>query len=410
MSASHYAPAGALDHKKKSLAHYVSGSHWLREVVGDAIQGLIMTGDKTRSVLRDCKRLVVKIGSRALCAEGGRFADVASQVATQVEAGRKVVLVSSGAVALGRARLGLTERPKKVSLLQAAAATGQSLLMRAYEDAFEPLGIHVAQVLLTHDAVTDRDRYLHARQAIDELLRLGVVPIINENDTVSIDELRFGDNDQLAAMVCTLVGADLLVLLSDVVGILDDQEARISLVREVADIEHFIKPPEGDIGLGGMQSKVEAARRATLHGLPVVVGPAASSRFLNELMQGDDVGTLLLPHGSPLPSRKHWIAYTLKPQGRIVVDAGACRALEQRHASLLPAGIVSTTGSFKVGDAVLIVNESGKEVARGLARYGADAVNRLAGGHSQQIAERIGAHAGDEIVHRDDIVLAHNGG
>lgn len=382
----------------------------MREAVGDAIQGLTMTGDETRSALRDCKRLVVKIGSRALCAEGGRFAEVAAQVATQVEAGRKVVIVSSGAVALGRERLGLADRPKKVSLLQAAAATGQSLLMRAYEDAFEPLGIHVAQVLLTHDAVTDRDRYLHAREAIDELLRLGVVPVINENDTVSIDELRFGDNDQLAAMVCTLVGADLLVLLSDVVGILDDQEARIPLVRDVADIEHFIKPPEGDIGLGGMQSKVEAARRATLHGLPVVVGPAASSHFLDDLMQGDDVGTLLLPHGSPLPSRKHWIAYTLKPQGRIVVDAGACRALEQRHASLLPAGVVSTTGSYKAGDAVLIVSESGKEVARGLARYGADAVNRLAGGQSRQIAERIGTHAGDEIVHRDDIVLVHNGG
>ncbi|MBW1830735.1 MAG: glutamate 5-kinase [Deltaproteobacteria bacterium] len=382
----------------------------MREAVWDAIQGLTMTGDETRSALRDCKRLVVKIGSRALCAEGGRFAEVAAQVATQVEAGRKVVIVSSGAVALGRARLGLTDRPKKVSLLQAAAATGQSLLMRAYEDAFEPLGIHVAQVLLTHDAVTDRDRYLHAREAIDELLRLGVVPVINENDTVSIDELRFGDNDQLAAMVCTLVGADLLVLLSDVAGILDDQEARIPLVRDVADIEHFIKPPEGDVGLGGMQSKVEAARRATLHGLPVVVGPAASSHFLDELMQGDDVGTLLLPHGSPLPSRKHWIAYTLKPQGRIVVDAGACRALEQRQASLLPAGVVSTTGSYKAGDAVLIVSESGKEVARGLARYGADAVNRLAGGQSRQIAERIGTHAGDEIVHRDDIVLAHNGG
>jgi glutamate 5-kinase len=372
-------------------------------------RGLTMTGDQTRTALRDCKRIVVKIGSRALCAEGGRFAQVAEQVATQVKAGRKVVLVSSGAVAVGRERLGLTERPKRVSLLQAAAATGQSLLMRAYEDAFEPLGIHVAQVLLTHDAVTDRDRYLHAREAIDELLKLGVVPIINENDTVSIDELRFGDNDQLAAMVCTLVGADLLVLLSDVVGILDDRDARISLVRDVADIEHFIKPPNDDVGLGGMQSKVEAARRATLHGLPVVVGPAASSRFLDELMQGDDVGTLLLPHGSPLASRKHWIAYTLKPQGRIIVDAGACRALEKRHASLLPAGVVSATGAFKVGDAVSIVSESGVEVARGLARYGAEEVSRLAGGHSQQIAERIGSHTGDEIVHRDDIVLTQNG-
>lgn len=368
-----------------------------------------MDGKETRAALGDCRRIVVKIGSRALFADGGRFVRVAEQLSAQVKAGRKVVLVSSGAVAAGRERLGLAERPQKISLLQAAAATGQSLLMRAYEDAFEPLGVHVAQVLLTHDAVTDRDRYLHARQALDELLKLGVVPIINENDTVSIDELRFGDNDQLAAMVCTLVGADLLVLLSDVAGILDDRNERISLVRDVTEIEHFIRPPEGDIGLGGMQSKVDAARRATLHGLPVAIGPAASSDFLGALLRGEDVGTLLLPHGSPLPSRKHWIAYTLKPQGRIVVDEGACRALTRRNSSLLPAGVVSASGSFKVGDAVSIVSQSGKEVARGLARYGAEEVRMLAGGHSQQIAERIGSHTGDEIVHRDDIVLTENG-
>lgn len=364
-----------------------------------------MTGDETRQALRDCKRMVVKIGSRALCADGGRYALVASQVASQVQAGRRVVLVSSGAVALGRQRLGFTSRPKKVARLQAAAAAGQSLLMRAYEDAFEALGIHVAQVLLTHDAVSDRDRYLHARSAIDELLKLGVVPIINENDTVSIEELRFGDNDQLAAMVCTLVGADLLVLLSDVEGVLDDKDERISLVSSVSDIEHFIRPPEDDLGLGGMQSKVEAARRATLHGLPVVIGPAASSGFLASLMNGDDVGTLLLPDGSPLPSRKHWIAYTLKPRGSIIVDEGARRALEERHSSLLPAGIVSVTGTFAVGDAVSIVSEGGNEVGRGLARYSSAEVAQLAGGQSRQIAERIGNHAGDEVVHRDDMVL-----
>ncbi|MGD8316738.1 MAG: glutamate 5-kinase [Myxococcales bacterium] len=371
----------------------------------NAIQSGVMSEDQTRAALRECRRIVVKIGSRALCAEGGRFGQVAEQLAMQMWAGRKVVLVSSGAVAVGRERLGLGERPKKVALLQAAAATGQSLLMRAYEDAFEARGIHVAQVLLTHDVVSDRERYLHARQAIDELLRLGVVPIINENDTVSIDELRFGDNDQLAAMVCTLIGADLLVLLSDVLGILDDQGRRISLVRSVSEIEHFIRPPEGDVGLGGMQSKVEAARRATLHGLPVAIGPAASPDFLDALFQGRDVGTLLLPHGSPLPSRKHWIAYTLKPRGRIVVDAGARRALMRRNSSLLPAGVVSVTGSFHVGDAVSIVAEDGTELARGLARYSAEEVRLLAGGQSKQIVERIGSHAGDEIVHRDDIVL-----
>lgn len=364
-----------------------------------------MSGGETRSALRDTKRIVVKIGSRALTADGGRFSRVAEQLATQVRAGRKVVLVSSGAVALGRERLGLQERPKKMALLQAAAATGQSLLMRAYEDAFKARGLHVAQVLLTHDVVSERDRYLNARGAIDELLKLGVVPVINENDTVSIDELRFGDNDQLAAMVCTLIGADLLVLLSDVEGVLDGEGARVSLVGDVTEIEHFIRPPQGDVGLGGMQSKIEAARRATLHGVPVAIGPAASADFLARLLEGEDVGTLLLPHGSPLPSRKHWIAYTLKPKGTIVVDRGACRALEQRNSSLLPAGIVSVTGSFKAGDAVSIVNEAGVELARGLARYDSGDVKVLAGGQSRQIAELVGSHVGDEVVHRDDIVL-----
>ena len=368
-----------------------------------------MASDQTRQALRETKRIVVKIGSRAICADGGRYAEVAEQLATQVKAGRKVVLVSSGAVAVGRERLGLTDRPKKIALLQAAAATGQSLLMRAYEDAFEARGIHVAQVLLTHDVMSDRDRYLHARSAIDALLKLGVVPIINENDTVSIDELRFGDNDQLAAMVCTLIGADLLVMLSDVVGVLDDEGDRISLVPDVGAIQHFIKPPEDDVGLGGMQSKVEAARWATLHGLPVAIGPAASADFLDRLVRGDDVGTLLLPHGSPLPSRKHWIAYTLKPKGRIVVDEGASRALRTRNSSLLPAGVVSVTGAFKVGDAVAIVTEAGVELARGLARYDAGDVKVLAGGQSGQIAERVANHVGDEIVHRDDIVLTKKG-
>lgn len=364
-----------------------------------------MTGDQTRAALSETKRIVVKIGSRALCADGGRYAQVAEQLATQVRAGRRVVLVSSGAVAVGRERLGLGERPKKVAMLQAAAATGQSLLMGAYEQAFEALGIHVAQVLLTHDVMSDRERYLHARNAIDALLKLGVVPIINENDTVSIDELRFGDNDQLAAMVCTLIGADLLVLLSDVEGVLDADGRRVPLVHELGDIEPFIKPPMDDVGLGGMQSKVEAAHRATLHGLPVAIGPAASDDFLDRLVRGDDVGTLLLPHGSPLPSRKHWIAYTLKPQGRIVVDHGASRALRERNSSLLPAGVVSATGAFRPGDAVSIVDETGGEIARGLARYDAADVRLLAGGHTEQIAERVQNHAGDEVVHRDDIVL-----
>ena len=222
---------------------------------------------------------------------------------------------------------------------------------------------------------------------------------------MAIEELRFGDNDQLAAMTCTLVGADLLVLLSDVEGILDNAEERVSLVRDVDEVRAFIKPQTDDLGLGGMQSKLEAAHRATLHGVPVAVGPAASEAFLGALLDGQDVGTLLLPHGSPLPSRKHWIAYTLKTQGNVVVDGGACKALIERKSSLLPAGVVSVNGAFQVGDAIAIVSENGDEVARGLVRYNASDVGRLAGVRSEEIADRIGNYAGDEIVHRDDLAL-----
>ena len=371
----------------------------------NAIPWATMAEKEVRKALAECRRIVVKVGSRALLRSSDRFDLVAAQLVTQWRAGRQLVLVSSGAVAVGRERLGFSERPKSIARLQAAAATGQSLLMRAYEDAFESLGIHVAQVLLTHEDVSDRERYLNARRAIDELLKLRVVPIINENDTVAIDELRFGDNDQLAAMTCTLVGADLLVLLSDVDGILDDREERVSLVHDVSDVERFVTPPTDDLGLGGMQSKLESARRATLHGVPVVIGPAGSMGFLDSLMSAEDVGTLLLPHGAPLPSRKHWIAYTLKPRGSVVIDKGACRAVVERNSSLLPAGVVRVTGSFRAGDAVSIVDESGRELARGLARYTAAEVSRLAGGRSTEIADRIGNHVGDEVVHRDDLAL-----
>lgn len=364
-----------------------------------------MSDEPIREALADCRRIVVKVGSRALLADSGRFALIAEQLTSQTKKGRKVLLVSSGAVAIGRERLGLSERPKNIARLQAAAATGQSLLMRAYEDAFESFGVHVAQVLLTHADVTSRDRYLNARRAIEDLWKLGVVPVINENDAVAVDELRFGDNDQLAAMTSTLVGADLLVLLSDVEGILDDQRRRISVVRDVSEIERFIRPPTDDVGLGGMQSKVDAARRATLHGLPVVIGPAASRDFLSALLEGEDVGTLLLPHGAPLPSRKHWIAYTLKPRGRVVIDDGACTALRERNSSLLPAGVLSVEGNFAAGDAIAIIDQAGGEVARGLARYGASDIRLLAGGSSAEIADRIGNHVGDEVVHRDDLAL-----
>jgi glutamate 5-kinase len=261
-------------------------------------------------------------------------------------------------------------------------------------------------VLLTHDGIADRSLYLNARAALDALLAHGCVPIINENDTVAVEEIRFGDNDQLAAMVAALVGADLLVLLTDVEGLLDAQGARLSIVRDVEAVRDLVRPHKaGGLSLGGMESKLEAARRASLRGLPVLIADARDTDVLPRILSGVDCGTLVLPQGSPLASRKHWIAYTLKPKGSVLVDAGAVRALVERQSSLLPAGVLGVRGDFTQGDAISIIAPDGREIARGLCRYGMHDVARLAGARAVDIAARIGHYAGDAVAHRDDLVL-----
>lgn len=366
-----------------------------------------MSEQNPREELLDARRVVVKIGTKSITAgDRGRFDDVARQVATVREQGRQVVVVSSGAIALGFPRLGLKARPTQMAELQASAATGQSRLMQAYEEAFAPYGIEVAQVLLTHDGITDRALYLNARAALDALLAHGCVPIINENDTIAVDEIRFGDNDQLAAMVATLVGADLLVLLTDVEGLLDAEGMRIDTVRDVEHVRGLVRPhTAGGLSLGGMESKLEAARRASLRGLPVMIADARVPDILPQVLGGADVGTLVLPQGSPLASRKHWIAYTLKPRGSVLVDPGAVRALVQRQSSLLPAGVLGVRGDFAQGDPISVLSPDGTEIARGLSRYGMHEVARLAGAKASEIAARIGHYAGDAVVHRDDLVL-----
>ena len=366
-----------------------------------------MSEQNPREELLEARRVVVKIGTKSITAgDRGRFVDVARQVATVRAQGRQVVVVSSGAIALGFPRLGLKARPTQMAELQASAATGQSRLMQAYEEAFAPYGIEVAQVLLTHDGITDRGMYLNARAALDALLAHGCVPIINENDTIAVDEIRFGDNDQLAAMVATLVGADLLVLLTDVQGLLDAEGARIETVRDVEHVRGLVRPhTAGGLSLGGMESKLEAARRASLRGLPVMIADAREPNILPDLLSGADVGTLVLPQGSRLASRKHWIAYTLKPRGSVLVDTGAVRALVERQGSLLPAGVLGVRGDFAQGDPISVLSPDGTEIARGLCRYAMHDVARLAGAKATDISVRIGHYAGDAIVHRDDLVL-----
>lgn len=365
--------------------------------------------DNPRSTLADHRRVVVKIGSRALI--GGdrpgapRFQSMADQIATQWSQGRQIVLVSSGAVAMGVERLGLPGRPAELPKVQAAAAVGQSRVIQAYEAAFGQHGLAVGQVLLTHDGMTHRQRYLNARAAIDALLDLGAVPIINENDTVSTEEIEFGDNDQLAAMVSSLVAADLLILLTDVDGLLDRERQRLSVVHDIDRVQGLVWAHDSKVSLGGMASKLGAARRALKGGLPVVIGPAADPEILAKVLSGEDVGTLFLPAGSPLASRKHWIAHTLKPRGALKVDLGAERAVVRDKRSLLAAGIRAVDGKFSAGDAVRICTEDGREFARGLCRYDARAVARLLGASSQEIHSRLGHYDGDAVVHRDDLVV-----
>lgn len=363
-----------------------------------------VTETDPRAVLRDARRIVVKVGSRALSSSGESFTILANQVAAQRKAGRSVVVVSSGAIALGWKRLGLEARPKGMAPLQAAAAAGQSSLMGAWEQALDVHGIVAAQVLLTHADLADRERYLNARAALDALLEFGAVPIINENDTVAIEEIRFGDNDELSAMLAALLGADVLVLLTGVDGLLDAAGERVSVVRSVDEVRDLVRAEKSTEGRGGMESKLEAARRATRAGVPVVIANADDPAVLARIFGGEDAGTVFLPQGTKLASRKHWIAYTLKPKGSIVVDPGAAKAIASGKHSLLPAGVLGVRGSFHAGDPVRIVDAAGKEIARGLTRYGTQELASLAGAKSVEIEARLGRPGDEVVVHRDDLV------
>jgi glutamate 5-kinase len=368
------------------------------------------------SITDGARRIVVKIGSRTLAGDPAVYDRLAQSIARASSGrARDVVIVSSGAIALGLQVLGLKSRPKEMAKLQAAAAAGQSVLMRRYEEAFERVSGRVAQVLLTHSDLAHRARANNARAALEALLEAGVVPIINENDTVAVDEIKFGDNDQLAALVAPLVGADLLVLLSDVTGLLDREGRRVPVVR---DVEREALPLVGaaptsaisggvareSVGSGGMASKLEAARRGSLAGAAVVIADARAESTLDDIFAGRDVGTLVLPEPDRLGARKHWILFTLRPRGALIVDAGAAQALEARGGSLLAVGVLGVRGGFGAGDAVQIVDPSGREIARGLAALSAIDVARIAGKRGPEIEAVVGRSI-DAVVHRDDLVV-----
>jgi glutamate 5-kinase len=356
-----------------------------------------------RAQLARARRVVVKIGSRTVAGDRGFFARLASSIAAR--RGVAFVVVSSGAIALGMKKLGYRARPKEMARLQAAAAAGQSLLMRAYEEAFEARGLSVAQVLLTHADLADRMRANNARAALQALLDAGAVPILNENDSVAVDEIKFGDNDQLAAMVAPLVDADLVVLLSDVAGLLDGDGRRISVVHDVATeaLPHVQKASTSTVGSGGMASKVEAARRATLAGANVVVADAREAGVLDAVLAGEDVGTLFIGARQRMSAKKYWIAFTLRPRGAIVLDRGAAQAVRAKGKSVLSVGVLGVRGDFHAGDAVRVVDVEGQEIARGLARCGAGDAARVAGKARAELPAELAELA--VVVHADELVV-----
>jgi glutamate 5-kinase len=367
-----------------------------------------------RQQVTSARRTVVKVGSSSLTTSGGgleraRVTRLVDTLATYATGGREVVLVSSGAIAAGLAPLGLPRRPRDLATQQAAASVGQGLLMQAYTDSFARYQRTVGQVLLTVDDVTRRAHYRNAYRTLRRLLDLGTVPIVNENDTVATEEIRFGDNDRLAALVAALVGADLLVLLSDVDALYDGNPSRpgaraIPEVRGEDDLVGVVigKTGRAGVGTGGMVTKVEAARIATNSGIPVVL---TSAELAAAALAGDEVGTLFHRVRARPAARLFWLAHATAARGRLHLDPGAVAAVVGRRASLLPAGITAVDGRFTAGDPVDLVDVAGQPVARGLVNYDAAELPSLLGRSTVELAAELGPGYEREVVHRDDLVL-----
>lgn len=374
-------------------------------------------GSRGRPPLGGCRRLVVKVGSGLVTAPGtgadpDRIAALADEIAA-VREGREVVLVSSGAIVTGMGRLALGERPRSIPEKQAAAAVGQSALMWQYEIAFKRHGVPVGQVLLTAHDIADRSRYLNARNTLLALLGFGVVPIVNENDTVAVEEIKVGDNDNLSALVASLIDADLLVVLTDVDGLyagdpaVDPAARKVDVVVAVTEeIERLVWDRAGRVSVGGMATKLEAAQKAAASGIPMVIASGRERGALTALLAGEPVGTYFAPKADRLTARKRWIAFAVPPQGRLTVDAGAVRALTQQGRSLLPSGVVEVEGDFAAGEVVAVVSGAeGKEVGRGLVNFDAAELRKIRGAKTSEIEARLGYRSADEVIHRDNLVV-----
>jgi glutamate 5-kinase len=367
--------------------------------------------------LASVRRLVVKVGSGLITTAGagadpGRIEALAAEVAAVCH-DREVVLVSSGAIVTGMARLAFADRPRSMPETQAAAAVGQSALMWQYEIAFKRHGITVGQVLLTAQDIADRTRYINARNTLLTLLRLGVVPVVNENDTVAVEEIRVGDNDNLSALVASLIDADLLVLLTDVDGLYTEDPSRHASARKLdtveavtEDIVRLVWDRQGRVSVGGMATKLEAAQKAAASGIPMIIARGGEPQVLGRLLAGEPLGTYFAPKADRLTARKRWIAFAVPPQGRLTVDAGALRALTHQGRSLLPSGVVEVEGDFAAGEVVAVLSQGdGREFGRGLVNFDAAELRRIRGAQTREIEQRLGYRSVDEVIHRDNLVI-----
>ncbi len=373
----------------------------------------------SRDKLRHTRRWVIKVGSSLVTAKGQgldheAIRDWCTQIAGLRADGVQVVLVSSGAVAEGIARLGLAKRPTALHDLQAAAAVGQMGLVRAYETAFNTHALKAAQILLTHDDVADRGRYLNARGTFNTLLDFGVVPVVNENDSVATDEIRLGDNDTLGALTVNLVEADLLVILTDQDGLFEADprlhpDAALVSEAELSDprLSAMAGDSKGALGRGGMRTKLTAAYTAARSGAATVIAYGRRPEVLNEIRQGLAVGTLLLPAQGIMAARKRWIAGQMQIRGRLHLDAGAARVLREQGRSLLPVGVSALDGDFYRGDLVACLDPDGREIARGLSNYDAAEARKILGARREELSVRLGYPGDAELIHRDNLVLKH---
>ena len=373
--------------------------------------------DYKKPVLHRARRVVIKVGSQILSSqagiEEGRVKGLVRDLAALHDQKRDLIVVSSGAVAAGMTRLGVKERPKTIPQKQALAAVGQIKLMALYERHFSRFEKNVAQVLLTHEDLANRQRYLNAKHTFHTLLEASIIPIVNENDTVAVEEMKFGDNDHLSSLVATLLEADLLVILSDVQGVYDRDPRvhanaqRIPLITDIKGTAPTISGgSESEFGTGGIVTKLEAAEKAAAAGIPTLITSGVQPGALSHVFDATvESGTLVMPDENRLTIRKHWIAYNLKPAGEIVVDQGAYDAVVQRGKSLLPSGLKEIHGSFGVGECVRCIDPRGREFARGLVNYNAQELNQIKGLHTSKIDKVLGYKAYDEIIHRDDLAI-----